>query len=216
MHNEGPLFQTLPPNSSVYYGKMYAGGEDRFRKAREHCEDLWRDFAPDADRHFLSEFRGSVSDRETANLRTHARWFEMYLTVSLMRLGLDIRCPKPSGPDILLTTRGRRVWIEAVCATSGQKGLPDSVPEPEYGKCTDTPIEKYVLRVRNSLDEKAKKFRAYMKNGTVGQEDVLVVAIKPMGEERIVKESPNDQDRWTLSKIVHTLRRKDAENGGVD
>ena len=176
MHHNGSLFQGLPPNSSLYYEKMYAAGEERFRRAREHCEDLWRYFAEHADRHFLSEFRGSTPDQELRNLRTHARWFEMYLTVSLMRLGLEIRCPKP-GPDILLTSGGRHIWIEAVCATSGQKGLPDSVPEAQHGKVVDTPIDKYVLRIRNSLDEKARKFRTYIENGTVGRDDVLVVAI---------------------------------------
>ena len=77
MHHNGSLFQSLPPNISLYYEKMYATGEERFRRAREHCEDLWRDFAEHADRHFLSEFRGSTPDQELRNLRTHARWFEM-------------------------------------------------------------------------------------------------------------------------------------------
>ena len=180
MHHNGSLFQGLPPNSSLYYEKMYAAGEERFRRAREHCEDLWRDFAPHADEHFLSEFRGSEPDRGRRNLQTHARWFEMYLTVSLIRLGLGVRCPKP-GPDILLTAGGRRVWAEAVSATAGQNGFPDSVPEPEYGKLVDTPIDKYVLRIRNSLDEKARKFRTYIENGTVDRNDVLVIAINVWG-----------------------------------
>lgn len=317
MHQENKLFQNLPPNSSLYYEKMYANDSVRFGKAREHCEDLWRDFAPHADRHFLSEFRGSIPDRELGNLRTHARWFEMYLTVSLMRLGLDIRCPKP-GPDILITAGSRRVWIEAVCASTGQTALPDSVPEPEYDKAMSTPIDKYVLRIRNSLDDKAEKFRTYISKGVVGREDLLVIAINvglvnlmphlyhcmrrslygegdlilhfdkrtgrvvrthyettpevskrsgspvgltpfidgsmghisaamaswataqyppvglgddcvlypnlssvnawpkgmlPMGEEWFVRESDDREDEWGLTKIIHTLRRKDAGNG---
>ena len=81
----------------------------------------------------------------------------------------------------LLTAGGRRVWTEAVSATTGQNGFPDSVPEPEYGKLVDTPIDKYVLRIRNSLDEKARKFRTYIENGTVDRNDVLVIAINVWG-----------------------------------
>ena len=160
------LFSDLPSNSCPLYESIRAAREERFKVAREHCEDLWSTFKPNADEHFLSEFP----------LHLHERWFEMYLAVSLIRRGLRIRCLKP-GPDILLISCQPRVWIEAVCATSGQQGAPDSVPEPIDSKWMDVPVDQYVIRIRNSLEEKARKFSKYIKNGIVGPDDVLLVAI---------------------------------------
>ena len=166
MFHKCELFSRSPRNSSRQYELIRAAGDERFKKAKEHCEDLWSTFEPFADDHFLSEFP----------LRFHERWFEMYLTVSLIRLGLHIQCPKP-GPDTLLTSGGQRIWIEAVCATSGQKGAPDSVPEPVPNKWTDVPVDQYVLRIRNSLHQKVEVFSNYIENRTVGQDDITVVAI---------------------------------------
>jgi hypothetical protein len=80
----------------------------------------------------------------------------MYLTVALLRAGLDVQCPK-RGPDALLTIDSQRIWIEATCATAGVDGLPDSVPRPHYAKAgettvaTERPTDAMTLRIRNSL-----------------------------------------------------------------
>ena len=136
------------------------------KEATEHCENLWRDFAPYADPHFLDEFP----------LHFHQRWFEMYLTVSLLREGFHVKCPKP-GPDIRLDLNGRHVWIEAVCATSGEKGRPASIPDLPLGHAADVPMDSYVLRVSSSLRDKAKKFEQYIQDGDVSQRDLVVIAI---------------------------------------
>ena len=140
--------------------------DERSRSVKAHCEDLWRDFSVYADRHFVDEFP----------VNFHQRWFEMYMTVSLVRAGLTVECPKP-GPDVLLTLGGRRIWIEAVCATKGRAGKPDSVPHLENGKVQDVPVRQYVTRIRNSLEEKARKFRTYIEKGIVDRGDVTVIAV---------------------------------------
>ena len=133
---------------------------------KAHCEDLWQDFSKHADRHFLTQLPVSF----------HQRWFEMYLTVSLIRAGATVECPKP-GPDVLLKLDRRRIWIEAVCVTEGQPRKPDSVPKSVTGQAQETPVRQYVARIRNALDEKAKKFRKYLDDGIVDQGDITVISI---------------------------------------
>ena len=143
-------------------------------RGREHCEDLWNDFSCLADDHFLNEFP----------LRTHQRWFEMYLAVSLKRAGLIVERPKSKkkgGPDVMITKGDKRIWIEAVSVTAGNEDKPDSVPPyPKEGKkpvATHIPEDQMVLRIRSSLRDKGKKYKGYLKKGIVSQDDVLAVAI---------------------------------------
>ena len=160
------LFSDSSKSSSLAYERVLNAANEHFRTAKAHCEDLWSDFSEYADRHFLDEFP----------VNFHQRWFEMYLTVSLIRAGLAVESQN-SGPDVFLTIGERRVWIEAVCVTEGQVGKPDSVPPLELGKAGDVAIKQYVTRIRNSLDEKAKKFETYLEKGLVGHDDVLVIAV---------------------------------------
>ena len=160
----------LPSKCSKLYESLHGPKGDqfdaRFAGAREHCEDMWSEFCELSDPNFKREF----------TLRTHERWFEMYLTVSLARAGYDVTCSNP-GPDILLRLGEQRIWIEAVCASSGERGRPDSIPVRVPGRVRPEPTEQYVLRVRNSLEEKQKKYRKYLENGTVSPDDVTVVAV---------------------------------------
>lgn len=166
------LFDTNPSNSCLAYQNLRAEANDVMRAGREHCEDLWRDFEEFSDTNFLSHFP----------LHTHQRWFEMYLTVALMRSGLAVQCPKP-GPDIGLKINGRQIWIEATCASAGEEGKPDSVPkdisQPDVvaDVVTDRPTDQMTLRIRNSLDVKQRKFQEWIADGIVGPGDLTVIAI---------------------------------------
>lgn len=168
MKKERGLFSDSSEPSCPEYQDVLNPVNEQCRVAKAHCEDLWRDFSGYATKRFLKEFR----------LHFHQRWFEMYLTVTFIRAGLTVEYrSREHGPDVLLTSAERRVWIEAVCMTEGQSGKPDSVPPLEHGKVVDVPIKQYVMRIRNSLDEKAKKFKTYLENGVVERDDVLVIAI---------------------------------------
>lgn len=167
-----PLFSATPPNACIAYNNLRTAAHGHCREGREHCEDLWRDFEPLADANFLTEFP----------VHLHERWFEMYLTVALMRAGLTVECRKP-GPDILLTVNSQRIWIEASCATAGTEGLPDSVPAPVYArageqpKVTNRPTGQMALRIRNTLSTKEAIFRGYREAGIVEPGDAAVIAI---------------------------------------
>ena len=167
------LFAATPANACAAYTGLRDGTHAHQQAGREHCDNLWRDFAPLADANFVAEFP----------IRLHERWFEMYLTVALLRAGLNVTCPKP-GPDILLTLAGgTRIWIEATCATPGQPGLPDSVPPPQYAAVgaspvvTSRPTEQMALRIRNAVSAKEAVFRGYVTTGIVAATDVQVVAV---------------------------------------
>ena len=165
-HMVNSLFEGNPKNACPTYVAARSGPRDYQIQARANCEDLWRVYEPYADEHFLSQFP----------LHFHQRWFEMWLTVYLLRAGYDVECRKP-GPDIRLQLDGRTIWIEAVCATAGDEGKKDSVPKPVYGRWCRTPMDAYVLRVSNAVAGKADKFKQYIEKGIVGQDDLTVVAI---------------------------------------
>ena len=166
MKKREELFSHSDNRACLAYRKVQEAADERCERVRAQCEDLWCDFSEYADDHFLKEFA----------VNFHQRWFEMYLTVSLIRAGLAVECPKP-GPDVLVSVDGQRIWIEAVCATEGQVGKPDSVPELKFGTVQNVPIEQYVMRIRNSLKEKAEKFKEYIQCGTVDPSDTTVIAI---------------------------------------
>ena len=166
MRNSCPLFpERQPEKTSSAYDHVRKGVDDRCRSVREQCEELWQDYRELADEHFLVEFAQHF----------HQRWFEMYLTVSLIRAGIAVECRKP-GPDVLAMIDEKRVWIEAVCVGKGQPGKPDSVLEIKSGVVRDVPIREYVIRLRSSLEEKARKFSKYVDDGIVVPKDLAVIA----------------------------------------
>ena len=169
----GLFDEPLPRNRSRSYEFLRLGDKGGditlpSEQARFHCEELWADFWPFADANFKAEFAS----------QTHARWFEMYLTVSLLRAGHDIRRrSQPAGPDVLIEANDRRIWLEATCAEAGEPGKPDSIPEPVYGRLVREPAEQIALRIRNALDGKQRKFQQYVQHGIVRPDDLAVIAI---------------------------------------
>ena len=168
------LFSKSPKAACLTYTNLWNAKNNDTQAGRKHCEDLWNDFSYLADDHFLDEFP----------LRTHQRWFEMYLAVSLKRAGLSVECPKSKkngAPDVMITKGDKKIWIEAVCVTAGEESKPDSVPPyPKAGKkpvATHLPEDQMVLRLRSSLRAKECQYRKYLTKGIVSQDDVLAVAI---------------------------------------
>lgn len=175
MQNDCDLFSIYSTICCAEYENVRDERNERCAQIKEHCEDLWNDYREYADSHFVSEF----------SRQFHQRWFEMYLAVSLLRRDFEI-ISKDEGPDILLDMGDHRIWIEAVCATGGETGLPDSVPKMPLGKVVSVPVREYVLRIRNSLQEKARKFQKYIDDNVVGERDALAVAINIYGIDGIM------------------------------
>ena len=146
------------------------GDGEHVKFLRHYISGLWEKFAPYADPHFVSEFR----------LNPNQRYWEMYLGCFLLERGFAIRSQK-HGPDFFLELSGKRIWIEAVTASSGKSGSPDQVPEivslSQGGGAQAVPRDKIILRYRSSLAEKEKKFSEYIGAGVVGSNDIKVIAI---------------------------------------
>lgn len=138
--------------------------------ARCFAERLWMVFQSYADPHFLTEIRRDFS----------ARFWEMYLTCAFLEKASDrgyfLSCPKP-GPDIRLDLNGDRIWVEAVTATNGEPGRPDSLMEPSPDGSYRIPEEKIVLRYTTAIRDKYVRYLHYLRMGLVHKNDAYVVAV---------------------------------------
>jgi hypothetical protein len=151
---------------------------------RQHCEDLWKEFEPHSDPEFLIEIKRNFD----------ARYWEMYLTVFLIRAGFEVRTPKP-GPDVGIKFEGCRIWFEATCPERGADNNPDKVPELKFhvpgetAVMQDVPEEKILLRYLNSIASKNTQYKGWLEKKIVAPEDSFVIAINPTRLKREFGES---------------------------
>jgi hypothetical protein len=168
-----PLF-TDEDAKDTSYCNVRAAKNDWTRKARMDCEALWKIYERHADPEFRVEIRSNFD----------ARYWEMYLTTSLIKDGFKVKCPKP-GPDVGIAFARRRIWFEATSPSRGADDAADQVPAIKAVKPGDEPVvynvpnEKIVLRYLNSIAEKRRQHAAWLKQGIVSPEDAFVIAINP-------------------------------------
>lgn len=141
-------------------------------RARAFAERLWAVYRDFADPHFLTEIRRDFG----------SRFWEMYLMCTFLeegsQRGYSLTCPKP-GPDIRLDLNGERIWVEAIIATNGAPGQPDTLIEPSPdGKL---PEEKIVLRYTTAIRDKYVKYLRYLRAGLVHRNDAYVIAVNRSG-----------------------------------
>jgi hypothetical protein len=161
-----PLFapgSATDPTYSNLRDSQVSGGVE----SREECERLWATFERYADPHFLSQIRCDFQ----------ARYWEMYLAVTLLELGHEITSPKP-GPDVGIVVDGLRIWFEAVSPKPGSAA--DRVPGIVWNQFTSVPNEQMILRYLNAIDTKlTEQYPRWRQDGIVGASDALIVAINP-------------------------------------
>jgi hypothetical protein len=158
-----------------FYTTIRTSNVPRAIQVRRHCEAMWDIYRRYADPQFLDEFPRHF----------HERWFEMYLTVTLLRRGVQVQTTRPPGPDILVAHGSRRIWIEAICATGGEPGRPDSIAEPRYDVQGESAVidsgyeqwDKIALRIRNAIQKKRDAYTGYLELGLVTTDDLLVIAV---------------------------------------
>lgn len=150
------------------YNALRDGRSEHSAAARERCTNMWEIYQRHADDQFVIEFAK----------QTHARYWEMYLAMSLIDIGYDIECPKP-GPDVGITFEGVKIWFEATCPGPGELGSFDYIGEPALGKAYTVPNEKIILRYLNSISTKMQQHQQWVNTGVVAKDDVFIIAINP-------------------------------------
>lgn len=168
----GTLFGRLPDGASDYYRALFERRSEICSRARDLCDEHWQRFQQLADREFPARFPFEFQQR----------WFEMYLGVSLLDMGLDVSAPKP-GPDLRVQRNGLTVWFEAVVPHGGAPMHPDAVPEPPVPPRGAQPIARRIptheiaLRIAQAIRRKIERFDGYRAEGRVDAADACVIAI---------------------------------------
>lgn len=140
-------------------------------RTKNSLEDLWKEYEPYADQ----DFKQKISED------FESRFWEMYLTVSLLRAGCSIQPRKRlDGPDIEINYSGKSIWIEAVAPTSGDPYLPDSVPDFRPSTIPTSfavPDDAITLRIRSAIEEKYHKWTKWREDEVVADNEPYIIAV---------------------------------------
>jgi len=182
------LFSQPSPAPDSVYEKLRIGTNPVVIEARKITDELWQSFRQYANVDFEAELRKDF----------HSRFWEMYLTCSLLENEFSISCPK-SGPDILIRDSIQRIWIEAIAPGQGDAGSPDRVPDRTYNVVQDHPEKQIILRYRAAIYEKFNnKYKHYICNKIIGEHDPFIIAINS-------SKIPNAWPDWTIPEIVKAV-----------
>jgi type I restriction enzyme S subunit len=168
-----PLLCNNVTTNDPVYNYICTDSAERAKVARAYTEALWVKYQPYADHNFKEQIRNDFD----------ARFWEMYLTCTLMDKGYEItkKIGKIAGPDTRVEYEDNIIWIEATTPTSGNRGSSDSVPDlviTNPPTAQQVPDEQIILRYRSAIKEKYDyKYFEYLKNGIVSKEDFYLVAI---------------------------------------
>jgi hypothetical protein len=162
------LFQPSRRGEDELYGRVR--DHERAVPNREQLDRMWLQYQSYAPRGF----------RKKLQFEFCQRWWEMYLTVGLCRLGFPIATsPHDDGPDLLIEFGSSKVWIEAVAPTRGMTS--DAVPEPVVNGGCDLPMRECLLRLTQAVTAKRNAFHNYVQNGIVSEKDCQVIALSACG-----------------------------------
>ncbi|MBW4451354.1 MAG: hypothetical protein KME55_01055 [Nostoc indistinguendum CM1-VF10] len=139
--------------------------EPIFSQDKAFIEEMWSEYKPYADRHFLLESRKNFKQRI----------WEMYLTCSLIAKGFSITSDD-KGPDIRILKEGVAIWIEAVAPKAGKKN--DAVTKLQDRTTRRVPDDPIKLRYRSAIEEKYnKKYKKYLLDKIIQPNDCYIIAI---------------------------------------
>jgi hypothetical protein len=115
MKNQLPLLFSPGPASKPYKSTR---DHPNAAKTKAFLEELWIQYCPYADRHFLQELRQEN--------QFYPRLWELHLGCTLLRRGDDLKKVGNEGPDFCVHVGDKKIWIEAIAPGAGTKK--DAVP----------------------------------------------------------------------------------------
>lgn len=161
------LFTDCTSASDLAYKNICLDESPISKEIKLFCESLWAVYEEYADDHFLTEIRSQF----------YERYWEMYLTVKMLESNFQLGSAN-SGPDILMNHEDEKIWIEAVTSGNGDPvHNPDVIPEIECGIAQTVPVDRILLRLRSSIEEKSRKCLEYIENSTIEPDEPYVIAL---------------------------------------
>lgn len=157
-----------PPRKGEHrtYARLRDWTDPASEERRACFEALRADYVPFAPKNYLKNLQ----------LAFHQRWWEMYVTVALVRLGFAVETnAADAGPDVTLEVDGARVFLEAVAPKAGTTS--DRVPEPMHHGVSDFPERECLLRLTQALRAKEGAFQTYMRKGIVPVDACRIIAL---------------------------------------
>jgi hypothetical protein len=126
--------------------------------------------------------------RQRARKEFHQRWWELYLTYSILGASVQLvrrkcRQQKKSGPDLLARVDGSNLWIEAVAALAGEGR--DAVRSSGTSKGPKPfPEREIMLRFQQAFSAKVCAHAKYVEKGWVSPKESYIVALNGAPVER--------------------------------
>jgi hypothetical protein len=103
----------------------------------------------------------------------------MVLSVGLLNAGANIKKKNTEkGPDILLEDleeTSLKIYVEAIAPKEGV--TEDKLPEMSWGYDLTLPENKFLFRTSGAFIEKHRKYKSYIKNNTIFEKDIYIIAI---------------------------------------
>lgn len=138
-------------------GYLLIRDDPRCATEKADIEELWKQYYRFADSNFLQE-----APREG---KFQARFWEMYLGVSLLKAGLtlDVKT-KSDGPDLCVIYKNSPIWIEAISPSDGRgrDAAPAfNFPVDDEVVVGDFPEKQIILRFTSAIRGKSEQFKKY-------------------------------------------------------
>jgi len=100
----------------------------------------------------------------------------MYLGCSFLYNDFKlIKTVSKGGPDLCIKFDKTKIWIEAVTPKMGNG--PDKLERPPYMVVVKVPLDKMILRIQNSIDEKKRKYKSWMNKDFIKGNEPFILAI---------------------------------------
>jgi hypothetical protein len=137
----------------------------------DRLEDDWEVYSRFAESDFREKFNILLNELSThiANKLVWTQWsdklinlwWEMHVGTYLVRTGFDLKTidekslseKSPNLDHLIITPEGKRVWVE--CTQAARGPISTELPGFDIEGCGDLPLKEMMLRVTNSLSQKA-------------------------------------------------------------